>query len=131
MGKVCENRCAGATSGRKSGTKAEELLRRLNPGRYEFSEGELRIVREALGEDVEAAGRFNRLPWVFVPIGGRIRVRGREYECVKADSVLLPSQACSGCDLRKGRCQCVKYQCSPFDRIDGKFTWFREVKDGE
>lgn len=131
MEKVYENRCAGATTGRRSGGRVEELLRRLNPGREKFSAEERTIVGEYIGEDVGVSRRFDRLPWVFVPIGGRIRVRGREYECVKADGVLLPSQACSGCDMRGGRCQCVKYQCSPWDRRDGKFTWFREVSDGE
>lgn len=107
------------------------MLKSLYPGRESFSAEEVDVVRRLLGsEDGDrVAGRCDRLPYIFVPIGGRIRVGGKVYECVKADATILPLQACSGCALRSGRVQCFRYQCSPFDRSDGKFTWFVEVKD--
>lgn len=112
-------------------SKEERTLRRLYPGRESFSDAEIEIVRriQRMDDDVEVPGRCDVVPYVFVPIGGRIRVKGKEYECVRADATLLPAQACSGCALRSGRVQCLKYQCSPFDRSDGRFTWFVEVKD--
>lgn len=111
--------------------REHSLLKRLYPGRESFSACQVDVVRRLLGrEDGErVAGRCDRLPYIFVPIGGRIRVGGKVYECVKADATILPLQACSGCALRRGRVQCFRYQCSPFDRSDGKFTWFVEVKD--
>lgn len=107
------------------------MLKSLYPGRESFSADQVDVVRRLLGrEDGDrVAGRCDRLPYIFVPIGGRIRVGGKVYECVKAGATILPLQACSGCALRSGRVQCFRYQCSPFDRSDGKFTWFVEVKD--
>lgn len=108
----------------------EELLRVLYPGRETFTVEEMDVAGRILCSctvKVRKFGRCDKRPWVFVPIGGKIKVGGKVYECVKAGVTLLPSQACSGCDLKSGRVQCIKYQCSPFDRSDGKFTWFREV----
>lgn len=111
--------------------REHSMLKSLYPGRDSFSAEEVDVVRRLLGrEDGDrVAGRCDRLPYIFVPIGGRIRVGGKVYECVKAGATILPLQACSGCALRSGRVQCFRYQCSPFDRSDGKFTWFVEVKD--
>lgn len=111
--------------------REHSLLKRLYPGRESFSADQVDVVRRLLRrEDGDrVAGRCDRLPYIFVPVGGRIRGGGKVYECVKADATILPLQACSGCALRRGRVQCFRYQCSPFDRSDGKFTWFVEVKD--
>lgn len=111
--------------------REHSMLKSLYPGRESFSAEEVDVVHRLLGrEDGDrVAGRCDRLPYIFVPIGGRIRVGGKVYECVKAGATILPMQACSGCALRSGRVQCFRYQCSPFDRSDGKFTWFVEVKD--
>lgn len=111
--------------------REHSILKSLYPGRESFSAEEVDVVRRLLGrEDGDrVAGRCDRLPYIFVPIGGRIRVGGKVYECVKAGATILPLQACSGCALRSGRVQCFRYQCSPFDRSDGKFTWFVEVND--
>lgn len=111
--------------------REHSLLKRLYPERDSFSADEVEVVRRLLGREDSGGtgGRCDRLPYIFVPVGGRIRVRGKVYECVKADATILPLQACSGCALRSGRVQCFRYQCSPFDRSDGKFTWFVEVKD--
>ena len=110
--------------------REHSLLKRLYPGRESFSSDQVDVVRRLLWrEDGDrVAGRCDRLPYIFVPIGGRIRVGGKVYECVKADATILPLQACSGCALRIGRVQCFRYQCSPFDRSDGKFTWFVECE---
>lgn len=106
-----------------------ELLRRLFPGRERFSAEEIEVASRVVSADAPA-GRCGRLPWEYVPVGGRVRIGGRTYECVRAGATILPSQACCGCALKSARVQCLKYQCSPFDRRDGRFTWFREVKDG-
>lgn len=90
--------------------------------------------RESAGvaetEVIECRRRPSRaedLPTRFVPVGGRVRMGGVEYECVEAGAETCPSAACSGCDFsREGR-GCWSLQCSPFDRRDGKFVWFREV----
>ena len=112
----------------------ERMLRELYPDREKFSKSEIDVVRRVIDSNAGARkipGRCASVPYVFIPIGGRIKVGGRIYECVKAGATILPSQACSGCALRTGRVQCMKYQCSPFDRRDGKFTWFVEVRDAE
>lgn len=79
-----------------------------------------------------SAGRRSRaedLPTRFVPVGGRVRVGGIEYECEAAARESCPAAACSGCDFsRKGRV-CWGLQCSPHDRRDGRRVWFREVRD--
>lgn len=85
------------------------------------------------GAGVGVAGRARRsraedLPTRFVPVGGRVRVGGIEYECYEAARESCPAAACSGCDFsRKGRV-CWGLQCSPYDRRDGRRVWFREVE---
>lgn len=106
----------------------------MYPGKMDYSVEEIAIATRVLCScDVKAkeVRRLDRLPWVFIPIGERVKIKGKTYECIKAGKTLLPSQACSGCALKIGRIQCAKYQCSPQDRPDGKFTWFKEVMDNE
>lgn len=85
----------------------------------EEREGKERRVRPSRAED---------LPTKYVPVGGRVRLGGVEYECVEAASESCPAAACSGCDFSRKRRGCWSLQCSPQDRRDGKFVWFREVE---
>ena len=63
---------------------------------------------------------------------GEVFVLGRyRYECVVAPRRLLPCEACLGCVFARKRRNCNKLKCSPFDRSDGRFVWFKEVGDGE
>ena len=54
---------------------------------------------------------------------------GVEYECVEAPFETCPAAACRGCDFSIKRRGCWSLQCSPQDRRDGRFVWFREVGD--
>lgn len=75
-----------------------------------------------------ADGRKSRLPMREVPVGGEVRVSGRLFRCVRRPSVWPPCEACSGCDLSGLYLGCGDLRCSPFDRSDGCFVWFKEVK---
>ena len=113
--------------------RVREVLQVLYPGRTEWSGEEESAARRVLawrgGSGDTRPSRSEVLPTKFVPVGGRVRLGGEEFECVKAPAETCPSAACEGCAFsRKGR-GCWNLQCSPQDRRDGRFVWFREVGD--
>lgn len=80
------------------------------------------------GVIVSRGGQNGKMCSVYVGIGERIEIKGVRYECIRSCAG-VPCEACLGCDLRRDRVNCMGFQCSPFDREDGEFTWFRRVGD--
>lgn len=73
--------------------------------------------------------RYNRLPRVFVPVGGTTVVgRGVVLRCVARPRGLHWTECCRDCWLRTRDRGCYDLQCSSFDREDKVNVWF--VKEG-
>lgn len=68
-------------------------------------------------------------PRRYVPVGDVFRCGRAEYRVVERMKLSFASQACVGCSFRDRFCPNVP--CSAFDRPDGKFVWFQEIKDDE
>lgn len=110
---------------------AEKVLRRLYKDRDVFTADEVARVEaviDAYNEEKSLRGKKYALPTRFVAVGEEVVVSGKRFVCRVAARVSVPSDACSGCSLSKLYLGCGDLQCSPFDRKDGKFVWFGEVK---
>ena len=90
--------------------------------------GSKKEEKSAVGVRRGRSSRAEDLPTRYVEVGGRVRFGGVEYECVEAPPESCPAAACSGCDFSRKRRGCWSLQCSPQDRRDGRFVWFREVE---
>lgn len=110
-----------------------EVLAWLYPDREAWSQEEVAAARRVLarrrGSSSAKSSRAENLPTKFIPVGGRVVMGGVEYECVEAPVETCPAAACRGCDFSIKRRGCWSLQCSPQDRRDGRFVWFREVGD--
>jgi hypothetical protein len=109
----------------------ERAVRRMFPGVDDipdelnmFADGVIGAYREDRAQEVKR----ETMPGTYVPVGGEVEVRGRMYKCVANTMRGLPSEACTGCDLRRRGTVCSWLQCSAFDRRDGLFVWFKEVR---
>lgn len=104
--------------------KVERVLRRVYPGREDFTDEERRLAESAIYVANSDAPKA-RMPRTDIPVGGVLHKNGRAYRCVVRDEVSSPADACSGCGLRERPCYGVR--CSSFDRSDGGNVWFIEV----
>ena len=107
---------------------AKKILRRLHRDRDDFTAAEVSYASQiiaAYNEEMALRGKNSKLPTKEVAIGDEVEVSGRKFVCVKAARVNVPSEACSGCALRKLYLGCGDLKCSPFDRRDGNFVWFK------
>lgn len=109
-------------SGEKMRKRCEKVVEKA-----EYME-RLKEDRAAVGSRRGRSSRAEDLPTRYVEVGSRVRFGGVEYECVEAAAESCPAAACSGCDFSRKRRGCWSLQCSPQDRRDGKFVWFREVE---
>lgn len=110
-------------------TKEERILRSLYPEREYFTIKEIESVRAGMHRGIPTYDSSVRLPWKFVPVGCTVEVGDECFVCVEAEKVSLPMDACIGCAFSRGGRGCKHLQCSPFDRRDHKFVWFKEVLD--
>ena len=104
--------------------KVDRVLRRVFPGRGDFTPEERAIAEAALYVANSDAPKA-RMPRTDTPVGGILERGGVRYECVVRPEIKVPADACSGCGLRLRSCSGVR--CSPFDREDGIGVWFRRV----
>lgn len=106
-------------------SREEEILRELHPDGC-YTEAESRLVGEVLRILDRRGVKSPSLPSRFVPIGGIVNIRGRNYRCELRGEVHHWMDCCSGCSLRGIDCP-ASLQCSKFDRRDGRNVWFRAV----
>jgi len=84
----------------------------------------IKIVKEQREETMafERVGATYKLPVTFVAIGEVICIRGKHYTPFPRPKGV---RDCVGCALRDENC--VKIQCSKFDRKDGISVFFKRV----
>lgn len=107
-------------------SKVDRVLRRLYPGRSEFTLAEREFAARALAIAREE-GSGGRMSSEFIPVGGRFVRRNIEFECIVRPDGLELHKGCSGCGFNDARA-CDAPPCSKFDRTDGEFVWFRRVE---
>lgn len=110
--------------------KAEKILRRICPNASGYPE----IVSRFVGEVIDAynderalESKNTEMPSRYVGIGEEVIIRGKRYRCIEADSVTVACDACAGCDVRREYLNCNDLMCSPFDRKDKKFVWYKQI----
>ena len=104
--------------------KVDRVLRKAFPGREVFTDDEVSLAKAALYVANSDAPK-SRMPRTDVPVGGYVNKGGRRYRCVLRGDVVVPADACLGCDLSDRPCSGLR--CSGFDRADGLNVWFKEV----
>jgi len=108
--------------------KGERILKKAFPERSEFSEEEIELAEKVIEAYLAPTPRSSALPTKYTDVGDILEIGGHRYECIVARRCSVPSEACSGCDFSRKYRNCSDVQCSPFDRRDGKFVWYKEVK---
>jgi len=105
----------------------KSVLREMYPGRDRYTEAEMDAARRVMMVAALRSDRSQRLPSIFIEVGGEYTYCGERFRCVKRPRV-SPRDACRGCSFNKKRYSCpAALQCSKFDRRDGLFVWFVEI----
>lgn len=105
--------------------KEERILKKMYPGRDEFSPAEVEFARRAIAI-ANADSVRSRMPRRDIRVGERFFRGDIEYECVLRPEVDV-QDACSGCDYIGPNGACDAPRCSKFDRSDSQFVWFKRV----
>ena len=107
------------------GGRQDRLLKKLYPGKDDFSNEEYSLANDILAIADGKTLKASALPQRFVPLGDVISIRGERYRCVAREDVGWVD-CCLGCAFIG--CDCpASLQCSKFDRKDGKNVWFQKV----
>lgn len=65
----------------------------------------------------------------YVPIGAKVFINGKNYECKSIKQKKSQEYDCSGCDLYEARVGgCSSVSCTGDSRKDGQWVIYKEVR---
>ena len=67
---------------------------------------------------------------ISVPIGAKVSLNGKQYECIGIEQRKSQRYDCQGCDLYGTDINCNSLHCTGDVRKDGQWVIFKEVKNG-